>query len=437
MRRFAAVCVLLVGTCFAVSARASSPRTVVVDDFNGTYTTLATTIFGPQSANPANWPWVFLGFGPPAAGVKETTIVSPLDPGGAAWRYNMPNQDTTGEPFMPFAAILAWFGNSYSTETWDTLSDYLIGIGELPIDWQQPVTFKVEVYGLNAGTANFWQQRLVVDQAAGSVIDDSNAAVAHPVSGSPSWQTLSLVMNGQPNPPQSSFLLEMAIDFQIIGNAGGQNYAIFDYLRMTYTPKALVLTETDGNTEVDEQGPTTDTYDLHLTAQPANDVMVLLSTDGQCEIISPNVLTFTSGAGTPWDVDQTVTVRAVDDPDLEAPVHSCVVTHSLSSADANFNGLSEQLVVTVLDNDQLDNGTPCTQADECVSTNCVDGVCCDTECTAAGFACNVPMQEGICLNENPAPSPALSPFGLGAALLLLMAIAALALRKPVTTARGG
>jgi hypothetical protein len=38
---------------------------------------------------------------------------------------------------------------------------------------------------------------------------------------------------------------------------------------------------------------------------------------------------------------------------------------------------------------KLDNGQPCGMGSDCLSTNCIDGVCCNTTCTAACNACNV------------------------------------------------
>jgi hypothetical protein len=42
------------------------------------------------------------------------------------------------------------------------------------------------------------------------------------------------------------------------------------------------------------------------------------------------------------------------------------------------------------------NGTSCGGANECASNNCVDGFCCDSQCTASCRACNVAAVEGTC-----------------------------------------
>jgi hypothetical protein len=42
------------------------------------------------------------------------------------------------------------------------------------------------------------------------------------------------------------------------------------------------------------------------------------------------------------------------------------------------------------------NGATCAAGTECGSMNCVDGVCCDSTCTTACYACNLPTSLGAC-----------------------------------------
>jgi hypothetical protein len=42
------------------------------------------------------------------------------------------------------------------------------------------------------------------------------------------------------------------------------------------------------------------------------------------------------------------------------------------------------------------NGSPCENAGQCVSGNCVRGICCDTACNANCFSCSVTGRPGIC-----------------------------------------
>ena len=73
------------------------------------------------------------------------------------------------------------------------------------------------------------------------------------------------------------------------------------------------------------------------------------------------------------------------------------------------------------------NGGGCTTDPECASKFCVDGVCCDTPCDQPGEFCNLMGQEGTCAVPH-AQAPAMSSGGLAAAVALLIAIGALALR---------
>ena len=51
------------------------------------------------------------------------------------------------------------------------------------------------------------------------------------------------------------------------------------------------------------------------------------------------------------------------------------------------------------------NGTPCSAGDQCVSTFCVDGVCCDAACTGENEACNVTGSVGQCVSLAPLGTP--------------------------------
>jgi len=111
------------------------------------------------------------------------------------------------------------------------------------------------------------------------------------------------------------------------------------------------ITESGGNTSVAEGG-STDTYTVVLTLAPTANVAVALS--GTQVNAAPTPLTFTSGAcpgpGN-WCTAQTVTVTAVDDGAVEG-THSGTVTHTATSGDAGYNGISiNNVSVTITDND--------------------------------------------------------------------------------------
>jgi hypothetical protein len=115
---------------------------------------------------------------------------------------------------------------------------------------------------------------------------------------------------------------------------------------VTPIPPFILLTQSDNATTVAESG-ITDTYTLVLGTQPTADVVVNITGTDQVTA-SPSTLTFTPEN---WDVPQTVTVTAVDDSVFEGN-HTAVITHSIVSADAGYNGLTvSDIIVSIEDND--------------------------------------------------------------------------------------
>jgi len=58
-----------------------------------------------------------------------------------------------------------------------------------------------------------------------------------------------------------------------------------------------------------------------------------------------------------------------------------------------------------------DNGATCTAAGDCKSTNCVDGVCCDSACNSQCQACNLPTKVGTCTTVTKTNGPTSYPAG--------------------------
>ncbi len=108
----------------------------------------------------------------------------------------------------------------------------------------------------------------------------------------------------------------------------------------------ITISLTGASTDVAEGGATDD-YSVVLNAAPTHDVTITIVPDSQTNT-SASLLTFTSAN---WNVPQTVTVTAVDDAVVEGS-HSSVITHSASSTDTNYNGITVASVsVNVQDND--------------------------------------------------------------------------------------
>jgi hypothetical protein len=115
----------------------------------------------------------------------------------------------------------------------------------------------------------------------------------------------------------------------------------------------VLVTPSDGWTALAESGAV-DTYTVALTSRPAADVVVTLSPGSQVST-SLLVLTFTPAD---WDVPQTVTVTALDDLVVEGG-HTGAVTHTATSADAAYNGVTvPDLVAGISDNEPPDHTSP-------------------------------------------------------------------------------
>lgn len=114
----------------------------------------------------------------------------------------------------------------------------------------------------------------------------------------------------------------------------------------------VTVTESGGSTVVTEGGAT-DTYTVVLTSQPTADVTITPSPNAQVSV-SPTTLTFTAAN---WNSAQTVTVTAVDDSDIEGN-HTGTVSHSASSSDTTYNGISiASLTPNITDNDRATGGS--------------------------------------------------------------------------------
>jgi glucose/arabinose dehydrogenase len=114
----------------------------------------------------------------------------------------------------------------------------------------------------------------------------------------------------------------------------------------------VIIEESDGSTQTTEAGAT-DSYSISLSSQPSANVNIALTADAQ---VSTDVssLTFTPEN---WEQPQQVNVTAVDDLVAEGD-HTGIITHTVSSEDALFDGFSLRNVnVGILDNDSDTGGT--------------------------------------------------------------------------------
>lgn len=135
------------------------------------------------------------------------------------------------------------------------------------------------------------------------------------------------------------------IDTNASVNGSGETYywAAWQYRTATDT---VVISQSGGSTAVTEGGAT-DTYTIVLNKKPDYDVEVTVSPDADVSV-SASDLWFHS---TDWDTPQTITVTAVDDSDVEGN-HTGTITHSASSTDVGYSGISiSSVVANITDND--------------------------------------------------------------------------------------
>ncbi|WP_437600411.1 hypothetical protein [Sorangium sp. So ce590] len=84
-----------------------------------------------------------------------------------------------------------------------------------------------------------------------------------------------------------------------------------------------------------------------------------------------------------------------------AKCHVCdddAATCALAPAGTPGLGCEEKQACDAMGECKAANGEECTDAADCGSGSCVDGVCCDTGCDSACQACNVEGSEGTCSN---------------------------------------
>ncbi|EGV33016.1 FG-GAP repeat protein, partial [Thiorhodococcus drewsii AZ1] len=118
----------------------------------------------------------------------------------------------------------------------------------------------------------------------------------------------------------------------------------------------IQITPSNGKISVTEGGAT-GSYTLVLDTVPTSDVIITLDTTNDQVSVDTPTLTFTNAN---WNTPQTVTVSAVDDTVGEGP-HFGVIAHSVTSADAAYNGLNIDPVSIQIADDDLPSGDPTFQ----------------------------------------------------------------------------
>jgi subtilisin family serine protease/formylglycine-generating enzyme required for sulfatase activity len=119
----------------------------------------------------------------------------------------------------------------------------------------------------------------------------------------------------------------------------------------------VTIIQSGGSTDVNEAGPTTDTYTISLNSVPTASVQITVTADAQTDV-SLNGVDFASSVSFIRNntASQTITVRAIDDEVEEAAVHSSTIGHAItSSGDPNypFSLPIPSITANVTDNDSV------------------------------------------------------------------------------------
>jgi hypothetical protein len=122
------------------------------------------------------------------------------------------------------------------------------------------------------------------------------------------------------------------------------------------TGAGVIITQSGNSTDVNEEGETTDTYTIALNTTPTGAVNLAIAADVETQLSTDGTNFSNSVTLSLTDTNpKTITVRAVNDLDVEGSPHTGVITHSItSSADPAYsNTLTAipNLNVNIIDND--------------------------------------------------------------------------------------
>ncbi len=114
---------------------------------------------------------------------------------------------------------------------------------------------------------------------------------------------------------------------------------------------SIVIIETDGSTQTGEEGMTSDSFDVVLTSEPVDNVILNLTNADDTEgTLDKSTLTFTSAD---WNMPQTVTVTAVDEEEFDDDIQYTITISLDASSDATYLAVADQVVtVTNIDDDE-------------------------------------------------------------------------------------
>ncbi|WP_305852048.1 ExeM/NucH family extracellular endonuclease [Tolypothrix sp. PCC 7910] len=213
--------------------------------------------------------------------------------------------------------------------------------GAQTVDFQ----YQIGATGINSGTwanADSLDFTSLVNNSAAGALNGNDSSNRKLISGTITGLSL--------NPGQEIWLRWSDPD-----HSGTDHGLAVDDVKISTSPlPGITIVESGGNTTVNEEGETTDTYIIALNTIPTAPVSIAIAaSDSQTLLSSDGVNFFTSiNVDLSNTTPQTITVRAVNDTTVESSPHTGVITHTVSSTDSGYNGLTvPNLNVSILDND--------------------------------------------------------------------------------------
>jgi hypothetical protein len=222
--------------------------------------------------------------------------------------------------------------------------------------WSTPVGFSTQP-GSDSAISDF---TLFNNSATAAAFFSVNGQVSSSLTfNSSNWNTPQTVTVTAVNNASLGNLINGLIRFNVTGSGTGydgiaQEPEPITILDDEVPNEAILVAGTGFNTWVQENGKT-DTVEVRLSAPPPPGVNVVINAaaNGTQATVSPASRTFTSAN---WNTNQLFTVTAVNDLVSEAAgTANDTLVFTSSSTAANFNGLTAQHPVAVVDNNDGSN----------------------------------------------------------------------------------
>jgi len=320
-------------------------------NFNGSYSqdfdTLATA--GSSSILPADW--LILETGTNANSTYTAGTGSSNT--GDTYSFGASGSSERALGGLQSGSLIPSFGTSFTNNTGAAITSLTVSyqgeqwrLGSAGRADRLDFQYSLDATSLSAGT---W---LDVDS-----LDFSSSTTAIPLGvldGNTNSGLINTTISGINIPAGATFWFRWQ-DFNASGADDGlaiDNFSIATGI--TPPPTAgVTITESNGGTQVNEQGETTNTYAIALNTTPTSAVTIAIAADSQTQISSDGV-NFSSALNVVLNstTPQTITVRAINDTNIETATHTGVITHTVTSSDASYSGLAvPNLNVSVLDND--------------------------------------------------------------------------------------